>query len=99
MTGSEATTLLERYRIPEMPEAMYYIPDFISTDEEKHITDSVSRIHISQYGHREPSRIYTLTLHRFPHPAGQPSRTVACKPFHPDFQRPTLSSPRHSQAG
>lgn len=32
---------MEKYRITDAPSAMYYIPNFISEDEEQHILQNV----------------------------------------------------------
>lgn len=34
--------LLEQHRIEDVPESMYYIPNFITTSEEAYILDHVS---------------------------------------------------------
>lgn len=47
MLEDQEKTKLEHYRIPDAPASLYYIPNFITPEEEEHILESV-RVKISE---------------------------------------------------
>jgi len=71
-------SMMDAHRISGAPPAMYYIPNFITAEEESHILQSVrlARFHLS-FGHDPDTRV------RFLLTAGSPSPTAASKLFHP----------------
>lgn len=75
MAVNASPDLLQQQQIPDLPPKMFYIPNFITEDEEQRILDKVrlywktpSFITLSI-----PSNIY----HRFLPTAGSPSHTAA----------------------
>jgi len=75
MADNASSDLLQQQRIPDLPPKMFYIPNFITEDEEQRILDKV-RLYW-----KTPSfiafSILSNVLHRFLQTAGSPSHTAA----------------------
>ena len=70
---------LNQYRIKDVPSSMFYMPNFLTDEEEKYILNKVLQDPYSQH----PQEHRLILSHRSRQISGSPSPTVACKPFLP----------------
>ena len=100
---------LERYRITSLPSDFYYIPDFISVEEEESILAKVSShmphhtihiyLRIDKKKKQSKKTKKPISYNRFPLNAGSPSPTDVSKPTPPPSPKTTPSSPPPSRNG
>lgn len=99
MLSSEMSTekkSLEAFRIAGLPPDFYYIPNFISVEEETSILQKVSP-HCFPHSTDSLSHLYLIMLTtkfqiRYPQTAGHTSPTAVCKPYLQHSQNQIRSS-------
>jgi hypothetical protein len=89
MADNASSDLLQQQQIPELPPKMFYIPNFITDDEEQRILDKVK---LDQNG----KFLFGLSNvhYRFLPTAGSLSHTAACSQSLLNSQQTTLCSLR-----